>query len=141
MEPQGMVSSQHSAKEKYASQVGMGFSWKDGAAPPPTAGRLHGVRPGDSSVLTRVHLTLSTGLRGSVHCGSTLALSIARISWTPPFLSVLAVYLNLFFLLPGFCVFSGRVSVSSACQIPQIQFLAVCSFYYKAVFFKEWWTF
>lgn len=46
MEPQGMVSSQHSAKEKYTSQVGMGFSWKDGAAPPPRAGRRTGYGQG-----------------------------------------------------------------------------------------------
>lgn len=30
----------------------------------------HGVWPGDSSVLTRVHLALSTGLRGSAPGGS-----------------------------------------------------------------------
>lgn len=69
-----------------------------------------------------------------------LALSIPPISWTPPFHSVLAMYLNLLFLLPGFCVFSGNVSLSSACQIPQLLFLAACSSYCKDVFFKEWWT-
>ena len=38
MEPQGMVSSQHSTKEKYTSRARVGFSWTDGAASPPRAG-------------------------------------------------------------------------------------------------------
>lgn len=85
MEPQGMVSSQHSAKEKYTSQVGMGFWWNDRAAPPPRAGRQHGIWPGDSLALARVRLTLSTGLRGSARCSPTLALSIPLFPGRLPF--------------------------------------------------------
>lgn len=74
----------------------------------------------------------------SAHWFSTLAFSIPGISLIFPFFSSSAMYqyLNTFFLLPGFYVFSGKVSFISDCQIPQIQFLAMCSFYCKAVFFN-----
>lgn len=103
---------------------------------------------GGARGMARGQLSPHTGASGPLHGPERvcclrfyLALSIPPISWTPPFLSVLVMYLNLLFLLPGFCVFSGNVSLSSVCQIPQILFLAVCLFYCKAVFFKEWWTF
>lgn len=61
MEPQGMVSSQHSTKEKYTSQARVGFSWNDGAVSPPRAGWRPGYGQGTALVLAWVRLTFSRG--------------------------------------------------------------------------------
>ena len=73
----------------------------------------------------------------SAHWFSTLAFSIPGYFLDISIcleLSYVSIFKHAFFFLPGFCVFSGKVSFISGCQVPQIQFLVRCSFYCKLYF-------
>lgn len=95
MEPQDGEFSAFS-KEKYTSQVGMGFSLEGWAAPPLQRLRRTGYGQGTAQSSPGC-IWPSRAWEGSAPAVLSGPLSLPPISWTPPFLSVLVMYLNLLF--------------------------------------------
>lgn len=90
MEPQGMVSSQHSAKKNTQVKWEWGFHGRMEQRLTPRA-QARTVWPGTAQSHTGASGPL-TGLRGSAACSSIWPSPFLPISWTSPFLSVLVMY-------------------------------------------------